>query len=193
MPINKTTCPIRFPGQYYDEESGLHYNRHRYYDPETAQYLSPDPLGLGGGTRPQGYVDNPLSWVDPLGLAGDCFEKPDHGAGKSSKQYGHSRNRHGSQNSVQSMQDRARSTKNPQGHFSDNRIIEEAFEKAPSTPGSYDVVVSRPSIVYYPDGSSKTTEIVKVVISEKRPPNILPLCIRRLNNENRHRDQRETP
>ncbi|WP_273924169.1 RHS repeat-associated core domain-containing protein [Pseudomonas idahonensis] len=69
MPINKTTCPIRFPGQYYDEESGLHYNRHRYYDPETAQYLSPDPLGLGGGTRPQGYVDNPLSWVDPLGLA----------------------------------------------------------------------------------------------------------------------------
>ncbi|PYC31024.1 RHS repeat domain-containing protein, partial [Pseudomonas protegens] len=70
VPINKTTCPIRFPGQYYDEESGLHYNRHRYYDPETAQYLSPDPLGLGGGTRPQGYVDNPLSWVDPLGLAG---------------------------------------------------------------------------------------------------------------------------
>ncbi|MDD1151745.1 DUF6531 domain-containing protein [Pseudomonas sp. TNT2022 ID357] len=68
VPINKTTCPIRFPGQYYDEESGLHYNRHRYYDPETAQYLSPDPLGLGGGTRPQGYVDNPLSWVDPSGL-----------------------------------------------------------------------------------------------------------------------------
>ncbi|PNG29433.1 MULTISPECIES: RHS repeat-associated core domain-containing protein [Pseudomonas] len=69
VPINKTTCPIRFPGQYYDEESGLHYNRHRYYDPETAQYLSPDPLGLGGGTRPQGYVDNPNSWIDPLGLA----------------------------------------------------------------------------------------------------------------------------
>nr|WP_306108864.1 RHS repeat-associated core domain-containing protein [Pseudomonas sp. Fl5BN2] len=69
IPINKTTCPLRFPGQYYDEESGLHYNRHRYYDPETAQYLSPDPLGLGGGTRPQGYVDNPLSWIDPLGLA----------------------------------------------------------------------------------------------------------------------------
>ncbi len=63
------TCPIRFPGQYYDEESGLHYNRHRYYDPDTAQYLSPDPLGLGGGTRPQGYVDNPNTWIDPLGLA----------------------------------------------------------------------------------------------------------------------------
>ena len=73
IPLNKTTCPLRFPGQYYDEESGLHYNRHRYYDPETAQYLSPDPLGLGGGVRPQGYVDNPLSWIDPLGLA-SCFE-----------------------------------------------------------------------------------------------------------------------
>lgn len=61
-------CPIRFPGQYYDAESGLHYNRHRYYDPDSAQYLSPDPLGLGGGLRPQGYVDNPNTHVDPLGL-----------------------------------------------------------------------------------------------------------------------------
>ncbi|WP_050483075.1 RHS repeat-associated core domain-containing protein [Pseudomonas sp. Ant30-3] len=69
VPINKTTCPLRFPGQYYDEESGLHYNRHRYYDPETAQYLSPDPLGLGGGVRPQGYVDNPNCWIDPSGLS----------------------------------------------------------------------------------------------------------------------------
>ena len=39
------------------------------YDLETAQYLSPDPIGLAGGVRPQGYVDNPLSWADPLGLA----------------------------------------------------------------------------------------------------------------------------
>jgi len=62
-------CHIRFPGQYHDAESGLHYNRHRYYDPDSAQYLSPDPLGLGGGTRPQGYVDNPNAHVDPLGLA----------------------------------------------------------------------------------------------------------------------------
>ena len=62
-------CPLRFPGQYYDEESGLHYNRHRYYDPETAQYLTPDPLGLAGGVRPQSYVGNPNSWIDPLGLA----------------------------------------------------------------------------------------------------------------------------
>ncbi|WP_235775089.1 RHS repeat-associated core domain-containing protein, partial [Pectobacterium brasiliense] len=47
---------------------GLYYNRHRYYDAESGQYLSPDPIGLLGGRRPQGYVHNPLEWVDPFGL-----------------------------------------------------------------------------------------------------------------------------
>ncbi|WP_232487500.1 RHS repeat-associated core domain-containing protein, partial [Pectobacterium parmentieri] len=49
-------------------ETGLYYNRHRYYDAESGQYLSPDPIGLAGGLRPQGYVHNPLEWVDPFGL-----------------------------------------------------------------------------------------------------------------------------
>jgi len=62
-------CPIRFQGQWEDAESDLYYNRHRYYDLLTASYLSPDPIGLAGGTRPNGYVDNPNAWVDPLGLA----------------------------------------------------------------------------------------------------------------------------
>ncbi|AVF33730.1 hypothetical protein BV494_01775 [Rahnella sikkimica] len=66
---DRPTCNLRFAGQYADEESGLHYNRHRYYDSETGQYLSPDPIGLAGGLNPYGYVHNPLSWVDPLGLA----------------------------------------------------------------------------------------------------------------------------
>lgn len=65
-----TDCPIRFQGQWHDAESGLHYNRHRYYDPDATQYLSPDPIGLAGGARPQGYVDDPNGWVDPLGLIG---------------------------------------------------------------------------------------------------------------------------
>ena len=66
---DKLSCNLRFAGQYEDEESGLHYNRFRYYDTETGQYLSPDPIGLLGGVNPYGYVHNPLSWVDPLGLA----------------------------------------------------------------------------------------------------------------------------
>lgn len=61
-------CPIRFQGQWEDAESGLYYNNQRYYDPDAAQYLSPDPIGLVGGARPQGYVANPATWVDPLGL-----------------------------------------------------------------------------------------------------------------------------
>jgi RHS repeat-associated protein len=60
---------LRFAGQWEDEESGLSYNLHRYYDPETAQYLSVDPIGLAGGARTHAYVGNPTSWVDPLGLA----------------------------------------------------------------------------------------------------------------------------
>ena len=64
------TCPIRFQGQWEDEESGLYYNNQRYYDPDATQYLSPDPIGLMGGLRPQAYVADPNSWVDPMGLEG---------------------------------------------------------------------------------------------------------------------------
>ena len=63
-------CPLRFPGQWADPESGLHYNLHRYYDPHSGQYLSPDPIGLAGGLRTHAYVHDPLQWVDPWGLAG---------------------------------------------------------------------------------------------------------------------------
>ncbi|MDX6363061.1 MAG: hypothetical protein QOC85_2071, partial [Streptomyces sp.] len=60
--------PLRFPGQYYDPETGLHYNYFRHYDPETGRYTSPDPLGLAPAPNPVGYVDNPYTGCDPLGL-----------------------------------------------------------------------------------------------------------------------------
>ncbi|MGC6095913.1 polymorphic toxin type 47 domain-containing protein, partial [Citrobacter portucalensis] len=63
------TCQLRFPGQYEDTESGLYYNRFRYYDCESGQYLCADPIGLRGGINPYSYVRNPLRWSDPLGLA----------------------------------------------------------------------------------------------------------------------------
>lgn len=76
---DRATCNLRFVGQYADAESGLHYNRFRYYDSETGQYLSPDPTGLAGGVNPYGYVHNPLSWVDPLGLTKTpVYENPGH-------------------------------------------------------------------------------------------------------------------
>jgi len=62
-------CPLRFPGQYHDDETGLHYNLNRYYDPDTASYLSPDPLGLAPAPNDHAYVPNPLTWTDPLGLS----------------------------------------------------------------------------------------------------------------------------
>ncbi|GAB2869812.1 hypothetical protein GCM10022245_00520 [Streptomyces mayteni] len=61
--------PLRFPGQYHDPETGLHYNCHRYYNPATARYLSLDPLGLWPSPNPLAYVPNPWRWADPLGLA----------------------------------------------------------------------------------------------------------------------------
>ena len=65
---NPLKCNHRFVGQYYDDESELHYNRFRYYSPETGQYISHDPIGLLGGFNPYGYVGIPTAFVDPLGL-----------------------------------------------------------------------------------------------------------------------------
>ena len=63
--------PLRFPGQYADPETGLHYNYFRHYDPETARYLTPDPLGLTPAPNPSAYVTNPQAWTDHMGLAPD--------------------------------------------------------------------------------------------------------------------------
>ena len=68
----KANIPFRFQGQYYDEESGLHYNRFRYYDPEIGRFVSQDPIGLRGGTNLFEYAPNPIIWVDPLGLKKYC-------------------------------------------------------------------------------------------------------------------------
>lgn len=63
----KIEQPLRFPGQYADESTGLHYNTFRYYDPDVGRFVSPDPIGLIGGENLYAYAPNPTGWSDPLG------------------------------------------------------------------------------------------------------------------------------
>ena len=60
--------PIRFQGQFFDRETGLHYNRFRYYDNDVGMFIQRDPIGLMGGNNVFAYAPNPVGWVDPLGL-----------------------------------------------------------------------------------------------------------------------------
>ncbi|NWA69846.1 RNase A-like domain-containing protein [Pseudomonas reactans] len=79
LDIGKVDNPLRFQGQYFDPESGLHYNRHRYYNPDVGRYLTPDPVKLAGGINAYQYAQNPTGWIDPLGLScknTNCPEGP---------------------------------------------------------------------------------------------------------------------
>jgi len=68
-PASTVVNNFRFPGQYHDAETGLHYNTHRYYDPKTGRYLTPDPIGLAGGINPYVYVGgDPVNRMDLDGL-----------------------------------------------------------------------------------------------------------------------------
>ncbi|MEZ4294408.1 MAG: RHS repeat-associated core domain-containing protein [Polyangiaceae bacterium] len=68
-PSDPSFTPFRFPGQYADAETGLHYNRYRYYDPEAGRYISPDPIGVEGGLNLYAYARNPITGTDPMGWA----------------------------------------------------------------------------------------------------------------------------
>ncbi|MNM35055.1 putative deoxyribonuclease RhsC [compost metagenome] len=67
--LHEVESNIAMQGQYVDAETGLSYNRYRYYDPQHVAYITQDPLGLLTGFNPYGYGRNALTWVDPLGLS----------------------------------------------------------------------------------------------------------------------------
>jgi RHS repeat-associated protein len=74
--VSEVAQPLRFQGQYEDAESGLFYNRYRYYDPDAARYVTQDPIGLMGGLNGYAYAPNPTGWTDSLGLAKSCRSNP---------------------------------------------------------------------------------------------------------------------
>src|SRR5512138_2806609 len=86
--VDPWRCPIRRPGEWADRETGLVYNRHRYYAPALARYMSPDPIGMAGGLDMVGYSPNPVAWIDPLGLGVICPQKAQQIADEFEKQFG---------------------------------------------------------------------------------------------------------
>ncbi|MEU7556487.1 DUF6531 domain-containing protein [Streptomyces sp. NPDC044571] len=171
-----TYTPLCFPGQYFDPETGLHYNYFRHYDPEVAQYLTPDPLGLAPAPTPRSYVSNPHTWSDPLGLK-PCKKATEdlNWNEKSRPTFGHTFSEHGAgTKNTQSLTDRARSTGNDQGQWLDNSKAVEFLKshhdpnagvrEVPIPPGMGQVIKPDGSIVEpthvrmvpKPDGTYKT-------------------------------------
>ncbi|MCF5206064.1 hypothetical protein GIW06_26075, partial [Pseudomonas syringae] len=68
--VNEVEQNLRFQGQYFDAETGLHYNTFRYYDPEIGRFTTQDPIGLLGGFNLYQYAPNTNGWIDPFGLTG---------------------------------------------------------------------------------------------------------------------------
>ena len=73
--------PIRFQGQSFDVETGLHYNRFRYFDPDLGMFTTRDPIGLLGGNNVFQYAPNPTGWIDPFGLSGEDVTTYYHAGG----------------------------------------------------------------------------------------------------------------
>ena len=67
--VNEVEQNLRFQGQYFDDETGLHYNTFRYYDPQVGRFITQDPIGLDGGVSLYRYAPNPITWIDPWGWA----------------------------------------------------------------------------------------------------------------------------
>ncbi len=78
LAVNAVEQNLRFQGQYFDEETGLHYNTFRYYDPEIGRFITQDPIGIDGGVNLYRYATNPIAWIDPKGLA-SLFELGTYG------------------------------------------------------------------------------------------------------------------
>ena len=83
LPVAKEHLqPIRFQGQSFDTETGLHYNRFRYFDPDLGMFTTRDPIGLMGGNNVFQYAPNPTGWIDPFGLSAESVYRLLDSSGK---------------------------------------------------------------------------------------------------------------
>ncbi|MFI5688545.1 DUF6531 domain-containing protein [Streptomyces sp. NPDC051636] len=174
-------CPLRFPGQYHDEETGLRYNFRRYYDPDNARYISPDPLGLAPAPNHHAYVRDPLRWTDPWGLV-SC--EGNHGI--TSDRENHIEGQHGP-----GAQDRVRENADPTGpepslpgefyedffwdgdDFVLGRRLREGIEGTPAVPNPRARAGDNTHIHRFDhgepvgiNGSGRETSVVEVVIRD---------------------------
>ncbi|MFC0039169.1 DUF6531 domain-containing protein [Actinomadura rayongensis] len=165
-------CPLRFPGQYADPETGLHYNLHRYYDPATGAYLSADPLGFAAGPNPHGYVPNPMRWIDPLGLFNCHDERDEDGRLKLYRAPGH-----GNREAERYGPDPA----NHQGHGSDvhlgnsPKVAQQYAEQGTHEDGYYEYTMKHgfedafPRDEYFRTHDNKPGEYQWIIPREKIP------------------------
>ncbi|EFK6855013.1 RHS repeat domain-containing protein, partial [Escherichia coli] len=139
---------LRYQGQYLDRETGLHYNLHRYYDPDVGRFMVTDPIGLRGGLNLYAYAPNPLSWIDPLGLNPTCLKAEN----------GYSRGkRHGMKLHPNAAQAIADKEKNPHGVWRSKDDLKYAGEQAatlkPDEMKDFPINQNSKSEVYIPGGN----------------------------------------
>ncbi|WP_437797804.1 RHS repeat-associated core domain-containing protein [Sorangium sp. So ce693] len=125
----RTTTPLRFPGQYEDEETGLVYNRYRYFDPALGRYLSADPAGLDGGFNGFDYAGNaPTRFVDPSGLMPFSTVRNAAGNNPEGKDFTDPKNRRGVPGEIEGKSQRERG--GPSAEAQRNRYKDPAITEA---------------------------------------------------------------
>ncbi|SFO05770.1 RHS repeat-associated core domain-containing protein [Variovorax sp. PDC80] len=151
---------LRFPGQYLDRDTGLHYNTFRFYDPDIGRFISPDPIGLAGGANLHLYAPNPVSWIDPWGWS--CGDQKINW--KSVKQFGHAFSRHGAGAKIaKQLTDRARGTGQSQGQWRDNAAAAELLSGVKATEPTRIAIPEGMGQVIRPDGSVVPAQWAMVV------------------------------
>jgi RHS repeat-associated protein len=166
-------CPIRFQGQWYDEESGLHYNRFRYYDPAAGRYISADPIRLRAGLNLFSYALPPTQWIDPFGLAPQCLDVREEDV---------SGGPHAPDRTMNQVMSRAAGTGKPQGQWGSREAATRAAAQYDPARGGVQVVPIAPGdgtvvhhpVMSYPPRAGEPTVVQGGVTVSRGGPEVVP-------------------